>query len=102
MLATIVTILSAVAPDEHTTFSLVLSRQRPNALSEAVAAVSEPESARFRKYLDDSEIATLLAPTGLSTVESWIKRTVPGARGREGARGGARGREGARGAFCAT
>jgi tripeptidyl-peptidase-1 len=73
-----VTLLSAV-PDERTAFSLILARQHPHALAAAVSAVSQPESKRFRKYLAEAEIAALLQPTGLKTVESWIRGTAPAA-----------------------
>eukprot|EP00966_Prymnesium_polylepis_P032086 746725-Prymnesium_polylepis.1 len=66
-----------LASNESFTFRFALTRARPHALAEAVAAVSEPDSASFRRYLSEGEVATLLTPSGLETVEAWIKHGAP-------------------------
>ncbi|KAL1521607.1 hypothetical protein AB1Y20_021266 [Prymnesium parvum] len=68
-----------VLPNETVTFTLVLSRKRPSALADAVAAVSSPASPRFRQYLSDDELAALLEPSGLREVEEWLARDAPSA-----------------------
>ena len=71
---------TSVGSNETVTFALTLTRKRPHALAEAVAAVSDPRSARFRKYLSDEEISKLLEPTGVNQVEAWIERFSPSAQ----------------------
>eukprot|EP00935_MAST-01C_sp_MAST-1C-sp1_P000918 g918.t1 len=68
-----------LAVDENVTFGLVLTRQRPRALAAAVDAVSNPTSPRFRQYLSDEEIASLLRPTDLEAVEDWVANGAPNA-----------------------
>ena len=60
---------AALSPHELVPFTIVLTRQRPHALAEAVAAVSDPGSARFRRYLGDASIAQLLQPTAPTIVK---------------------------------
>ena len=72
--------LAPLMPHELVPFSLVLTRQRPHALAEAVASVSDPESSHFRRYMDDAAVAQLLQPTDLGAVESWVRRGAPSAR----------------------
>ena len=79
LMATACAIPVAVAPSENVTFSLVLTRQRPRALADAVDAVSRISSPRYRQYLSDSEIAALLVPTNREAVEEWVYVDAPDA-----------------------
>jgi len=80
-LGTAVALLSASNTPAAVTFHLALARQRPEVLAEVVKAVSDPSNTtgRFRSYLSDAEIATILRPTGLASVEAWIYEHAPNA-----------------------
>eukprot|EP00929_Paragymnodinium_shiwhaense_P063177 TRINITY_DN31578_c0_g1_i3.p1 TRINITY_DN31578_c0_g1~~TRINITY_DN31578_c0_g1_i3.p1 ORF type:complete len:558 (+),score=97.98 TRINITY_DN31578_c0_g1_i3:106-1779(+) len=69
---------SAVEPSAAIELRFMLSPQSPSALDEASAAVSEPSSPRFRKYLSDKELGELVAPPAgvLEAVQIWASEEL--------------------------
>lgn len=69
-----------VDPSALITIRFALRPAKPNALDEALAAISDPQSPRFRQYLTHTEIAALVSPAegAVKTVSDWIFAEVGG------------------------
>lgn len=72
------TSMQQAAPSDRILMRFALKTQSPSALTAALAAISDPQSDQYRKYLTDSEVKKLVSPpdTTARFVSSWIHEVM--------------------------